>query len=320
MEVPYRIRMMVPADLRVIGRRALPSAWTERRTIRRHLVVPDSLRPTPRGPGSVWGVAMMRNEEDTAEHVLEHLCSQDVDALLVSDNGSTDGTRAILESVAAQFPLHIVEDRLVSYAQGAKMTILADLARRSGADWVVPFDADELWFAADRSVGGFLRTVDSDIVHARIHDVFPGPADDADETDPFMRLGRFDPEPFPVGKVAFRTNRLVNVAMGNLDVTRRGRRTDGLFIAHYPWRSFEQMAAKLRHGRRALAETTLPELMGIHWRTAGAWSDDQLRAAWDDIVAGRAVDDLSWSPIGTLEDAHPGRWTTWQDERRPEPV
>jgi hypothetical protein len=47
--------------------------------------------------------------------------------------------------------VHVVTDREPAYFQAAKMTRLARAAARAGADWVVPFDADELWFA-DRGV------------------------------------------------------------------------------------------------------------------------------------------------------------------------
>ena len=51
----------------------------------------------------------------------------------------------------------------------------------------------------------------------------------------------------------------------------------------------------------------------FHWRTGGAWSDEQLARSWDDLRAGRAVDELAWSPIGTLAAASPGTASTWAD-------
>lgn len=273
---------------------------------------PDTVRPAPRRLGSVWGVAMMRNEADTAGPVIEHMFAQGVDQVLVADNRSTDRTAEILARLADRRPLHVVQDNLEAHLQGAKMGVLVAVARRCGADWIVPFDADELWFAEGRTVAEFLRACAADIVRATVHDVFPCSDDDPEETNPFLRLHRLDVAPFPVGKVAFRTARLLKVAEGNLDVTRRGRRTDGLTIAHYPWRTFEQMVGKVRHGRLAMAQTGLSEEMGIHWRVAGGWSDEELRAAWDDLLAGRPVDDLSWSPIGPLETSSPGTWTSWR--------
>ena len=48
--------------------------------------------------------------------------------------------------------------------------------------------------------------------------MFPGPDDDVDEPDPFLRLGHVDPVPSSVHKVAFRSHPLVQVEMGNQDV------------------------------------------------------------------------------------------------------
>ena len=308
-----RVRPLLPTEVRVIVRRLRRANRAERRVVERNLVLPVSLQHSRTLSDSVWGVAMMYNEADTARHVIEHMLSQDIDAILVTDNDSTDGTRDVLMSLSELHPVHVVQDHLTAYNQSTKMTVLAHIARRCGAAWVVPFDADELWFASDRSVGSFLRTSISTVVQAEIHNVFPGNDDDADEPDPFLRLRHVDPLPSAFHKVAFRSHPLVQVEMGNQDVARRGLREEGLFIAHYPWRSFEQMAGKLRRGRQAMAATSLPDELCIHWRVGGAWSDERLARSWDDLRAGRAVEELAWSPAGTLAPASPGTASTWAD-------
>ena len=114
-------------------------------------------------------------------------------------------------------------------------------------------------------------------------------------------------------KVAFRSHPLAKLHMGNQDVYRRGRRADGLFVAHYPWRSFEQMAGKLRHGRRAMEATDMPPELCYHWRVGGTWSDESLGGVWDDLCLGKPIEDLAWSPIGQLRTASPGTARTWSD-------
>lgn len=313
MTVADRLRAVLPTELRVLGSRLRRANRAERADVERHMTIPPSLTPARRRPGSVWGVAMMRNEEDTARHVIEHLFAQGVDAVLVADNDSTDGTAAVLSSLAETHPVHIVQDRLVAYTQATKMNMLSSIARRSGADWIVPFDADELWFAADRPLADMLRATDVVVVGAAIHNVFPRADDDAGQADPFLRLRHVDTERSSFRKVAFRAHPLAKIEMGNLDVARRGRRTDGLFIAHFPWRSFDQMAAKLRHGRTAMEATDMPEQICDHWRAGGAWPEDRLTAAWDDLLAGRAVEQLVWSPAGELRLATPGTASTWSE-------
>ena len=309
----HRVRPWLPPEVRVVRTSLRTEHRDERRLVERNLELPTTLPRARRGRGSVWGIAMMRNEADTAPHVVKHLFDQDLDALIVADNESTDATPDVLAELATTHPVYVVRDRLRAYTQATKMGVLAGLARRAGADWIVPFDADELWFAEHTTVGRHLRSSVASVVRAQLHNVFAGPDDDAGEADPFLRMGQIDPEPAPFCKVAFRTGRFVRLEMGNVDVIRRGRRIDGLFIAHYPWRSFEHLAGKLRHGRAAMAETRLADEIGEHWRKGGAWSDDRLAATWRTLCAGLPVPDLVWSPVGELRTAAPGRARTWSD-------
>lgn len=295
---------------------ALGSMSAQRRANRRaaldSFVVPDTLGRSPRRPGSVWAVAMMRNEADTADHVIRHFLDQGIDGVIVAENRSDDDTRRVLDSLAGELPVHVVDDPLSAMIQGAKVTELAQLARRAGADWIIPFDGDELWFAEGMSLAEFLRTCGADVVYADLHNVYPSVDDDADEIDPFLRLRLIDDTPFPVGKVAFRARRFMWVVDGNMFVTVRGRERTGLHIAHYPWRSLEHMQRKLRNGRRALDETNLDADIGVHWREGGTWTDEQLADAWREFQHGRPVENLSWSPIGSLLPLEPGRWSTWE--------
>ncbi len=315
--IPKWMRDHAPGVALAIGSVAKPAYRSERRTARGHLVVPPTMRPAPRVPGSVWAVTMMHNEEDVAEHVVLHMLEQGVDAVVVADNMSDDRTPDILASLAARLPVHVVRDTWSAHAQGTKMTLVAALARSCGADWVIPFDADELWFADGCSVSAFLRATSADIVTASIHNVFPSVDDDESERDPFFRLTRFDVTPARVQKVAIRPHRVFKLSEGNLDVNMGGARSAGLYIAHFPFRSFEQMAAKLRHGRKALAETRFSVDTGSHWRIAGAWDDERLHDVYRGLQEGRPLEHMSWSPVGPFECLHPGGWSSWRAECRP---
>src|SRR5688500_3550726 len=99
----------------------------------------------------VWGVAMMRDEQDVAYDVITHLADEGFDAVIIADNRSTDGTANQLaqarHDVKDRLRVHLIEDHDPGYYQSRKMTGLADAAFASGATWIVPFDADELWVA-----------------------------------------------------------------------------------------------------------------------------------------------------------------------------
>lgn len=253
--------------------------------------------------GGLWAVAMVKNEVDIIESTLRHLADQGIDELLVADNGSTDGTLELLRELSRQLPLHVALDSEPRYFQGPKMTALAQAARRAGASWVVPFDADEFWFAASTTVGEYLRRCDAGVVQARMFNVYP----QADCTK-----WRLDPQPMDPPKVAFRAHRLARLSIGNHWVLHPGRPAPGLFIAHYPWRSADQLKRKTHQGAVALTEEQRAQGFGFHW-TAGAAESDQWRHdAWDAIQHGRVFPGLHWTPSGTpLWDVDPRQHRVW---------
>src|SRR5258706_10050034 len=85
---------------------------------------------------------LVKDESDVIADTVAHLLSQ-VDEVIVADNLSTDGTRDLLETM----PVTVIDDREVGYYQSAKMTKLARLALSHGHEWVVPCDADEVWYS-----------------------------------------------------------------------------------------------------------------------------------------------------------------------------
>src|SRR5690348_11150571 len=115
---------------------------------------------------------MVRDEEDVIEGVVRHLLAEGVDHVLVADNLSSDGTRAILDGLAAGHPVTVVDDPDPAYRQAEKMTALARRAGAAGADWVIPFDADELWVASGTTLRAYFDSLDADVAVADQYDHF----------------------------------------------------------------------------------------------------------------------------------------------------
>jgi len=106
-----------------------------------------------------WAVGMARDEGDIIEHTMYHLAANGAAGIIIADNLSKDDTRQKIEkakeNIAIYFPktqIIILEDNLVAYKQSEKMTNLASLARTYGAQWIIPFDIDEIWYSPGRTL------------------------------------------------------------------------------------------------------------------------------------------------------------------------
>lgn len=247
---------------------------------------------------TVWGIAMMRDEVDVAYHTLMHMAEEGLDGILVADNLSVDGTRLELERAAADLAgsceVIIDVDAEPGYYQSVKMTNLARRAAAAGAEWIVPFDADELWFARDR-VGWVLEHLPGEVMvaTAALFHHFATRIDPPGD-NPFLTMAWHQPAAAPLHKVAFRWREGCWIRQGNHGVVYEDGLAEGglaaraapaLTIRHFPYRTFEQFRNKAEKGAAAYAATTLPESEGAHWRQYGAilanLGDDGLREVWD---------------------------------------
>lgn len=237
-----------------------------------------------REPDPVVAVTMMRNEADVAEPVVRHMLDQ-CDRVIVADNGSDDGTREILDAIAADEPrLTVVDEPRFAYRQSETMNRLAAMA--PDAAWIVPFDADEWWDSADGRVADVLRALPAhlDQTGTRVYDMIPQPSDPVGP-DPFARVTMTRPGSFwsrpEVAKAAYRPGAGRAVMQGNHGLEGRPLPAIGpLRVRHVPFRSLEQATAKLRHGRVAVLAAGLGPGSGTHWQEWGGLDDDGLARWW----------------------------------------
>jgi len=263
----------------------------------------DPLPPDLRGRGGVWAVGLVRDEVDIVETVLANLLAQGVERVVVADNGSTDGTAAVVERLTRTGPVTVLADRLPAHYQAEKLTLLAQAAARAGAGWILPFDADEVWLAPGTTVARWLAGCDAAVVQVPVFNHVPTAGDDRGEADPVRRLRWRKAQPNQLHKVVFRAHARARLHHGNHGVDLRGRRARGLEVRHFPYRSEEQFVRKLRQGSAALAATDLTSEVGKHWRGLGAGDDDALTAAWRSLVETHNLPSEWWVPRqGLVED------------------
>jgi glycosyltransferase involved in cell wall biosynthesis len=220
---------------------------------------------------------MVRDELDVIGYTLRHLASEGFDCIWVADNGSVDGTQEFVRSLSLSCPVHVSVDPEVGYYQSRKMSALVEKARLAGADWVLPFDADELWWARGRSIRQAVEEYRTELgarysMGAELHNYFPMSTDDPNP-NPFRRILHRDVDPAPLPKVLVRADKGVVIHQGNHGASSPGQedwtQPSFLQVAHFPWRSYDQFERKVRNGYEAYRATDLPEHMGAHWRQYG---------------------------------------------------
>lgn len=217
---------------------------------------------------TVAGISIVKDEADIIGRTVGHMLGQ-VDLVIVADNLSTDGTRDILDRSGAV----VVDDTDPAHYQSRKMGWLAGIAAEHGAEWVVPFDADEIIYSPFGRVADVLGgiayrwMVASSVLYDHV-----ATAVDPEVDDPVERLGWRRREPVPLKKIACRARPDLVIEDGNHHArytTEPAAFPGQLVTRHFPYRSPEQFIAKARKGSVALACTDLPDDVGAHWRSYG---------------------------------------------------
>jgi hypothetical protein len=211
---------------------------------------------------------MVRDEADVIEAMVRHHLNQGLDEILVTDNGSVDGTREILQRIADEDArLHIDDEPIQRKQQAETVTRMARSAAVDyGADWVINADADEFWlpqgaatlheaFARYPSAwGAFLVPV---------HDMIGAPAFSGSG---FGRLLWQDHRPIEVlrrsGMFAHSTPDAVHVGDPGVEVVQGNHAVSipsagapepgaGVEVLHLQWRSWTQFRRKVENAGRA---------------------------------------------------------------------
>lgn len=221
---------------------------------------------------------LIRDEYDVAAAWVEYYLAQGAATIVVTDNGSTDGTSELLQQYEGLGLIHLIHETADDYRQSEWVTRMARLAATHfGADWVINADADEFWRAVDPSktlvdVLEQLPPTATSVVAVR-HDLRgKGGA----SSGWFSRLRWLDLQTVsergtPLApKLAHRASEDITVAMGNHSVDGlAGERIEaGLVeIVHVPLRSWHQFSRKIRLGGAAVERNpNLDPGTAWHWR------------------------------------------------------
>lgn len=202
-------------------------------------------------------VTLARDEADIIELFVRHNLAF-VDRLYVIDDGSADATPLILEKLSAEgLPLVTVRDGAhAAYEQGRRTTALMHRAMQDEAwDFILPLDADEFIAIADRAaLERELAALPEPRIGAfsMIHYI-PRAEDDAGDPNPLSRLTHVLDLPRETKKVivpgalAAHPETLIsdgNHLVSHWQVEQPMVLLESADLAHFPVRSFDQLAGK----------------------------------------------------------------------------
>jgi hypothetical protein len=223
----------------------------------------------------IYSISMIRNEADIIRlNVLYHL-SLGIDRILIVDNGSTDGTDEVLQQLSTQYAEVRCSRDDGSFLPSRVMTSLARQAFRDGADWVVPIDADEFWYAPEGDFRGVLEESNAEVLRAQAINFIQRRSQRESEPDALLYMTRRVAS--PVGppdrgqdlveaqQIAFvekvypqkcisRPTAEIYIETGHHSISGVDgprRRTDDLVCLHAPMRSRAALEERVRSSKRA---------------------------------------------------------------------
>lgn len=226
---------------------------------------------------TVAAIMLVRDEADIIGPVLQHLHQQGIHNVLAWDNMSEDATPEILEL----YGCHVILDEDPVHDHARKSTKQAHQANALfGADWILPVDADEVFYWPDGTLVDYFDQCDAEIAVGTGWDHLVTDDDDPTQANPLRRITRRRRAPQPLHKIAYRYHPNLSCTQGNhLEADTPGTRADGLRYRHFQYRSYEQMQRKVRDGLEAIVPVGIPYYCD-HWRKDAALTDDELWRKW----------------------------------------
>lgn len=229
----------------------------------------------------VWAISVVKNEADIIESTIRHLAAEGVEGFLIADNMSADNTLDILKHLGLYFRVVCLRDTEFAHYQARKMSALARIAGEDyRASWIVPFDADEIWYSREGTLADTCRKSIYSVLGATRWEHVVRPSDVAGISPVLSTIHR-RVAPTPLVKVAFRYMHNAVLGEGSHGVSIGAPKMGELFIREFQYRSLEHLKRKVRNGKAVLeAAPELPLSIGTHWRRLGAMSDEELAEEW----------------------------------------
>ena len=257
----------------------------------------------------IAAIVGVKNEDTLIDQCLRHLFDIGVDTVVVEDYGSTDATlRRVAQWPSAKVAVrHFDESRNLDLQAWGRHE--AELARRTGADWVLFLDADEFWLPRNGSIRELLsQSGGAGLAFERFNVVlrqeqpwtpailrserFPDLLLYADRTENLRAeldsgSGRSWITAVPLPKIAIRPGFIDEIMPGHHGARVLSRRPEALpvsrdcVIAHLPFTDYDRFRHKVSGIRTSLEQQAAYHTGDVawHWRRWAELEDEsQLEA------------------------------------------
>jgi hypothetical protein len=275
----------------------------------------------------IVSISTVRNEADIVEAWVRYHEAV-VDEMVIDCHRPVDNTREILEALAKEgLPLTIRERTTPAHMQGAVLTERMHEAAEAGADWILPLDADE--FLVSRTgmpMRDEIAKLPPESVALLPTIPYAPTAHDPVDANVLVRIthravdvsSRLE-SPWrkvlvPGGLVRGRRVRLPHGSQALLDVSGdhvRSIRVDSLALAHFPYRSSEQVRVKVVAGWISSAANPDRGAHGsFHWESLfrRVLQTESLRVAELQGIALAGSPDVAIDPATLAADALPAQF------------
>jgi len=203
---------------------------------------------------------LVRDEIDIIQSNLEYHLSQGVDSVIVTDNGSVDGTREILQKYADRKLIYLIDEPPSDFSQHRWVTRMARIAYEVyRASWIIHADADEFFVWRSGKLKEAFKTIPKNVTHfmAKRVDFIPFEGRKMSIPVPQSMIYRKSVSLDLAGnllspKVIHRGIKDAVISQGNHSVAfKRSRQMDQLGpieVFHYPIRYLRQFKSKACNG------------------------------------------------------------------------
>ncbi len=280
----------------------------EERRKRRNELIEQSFNKT-----KLIMVLLCKDEADILDDWFLFHKAMGVDAFIVTDNGSVDGSREIVQKYKDKgWVLDIIDEPSTTIHQADWCNRMILLAKNKyGADWIISSDADEFWYSNSLNLKhDIMENSDCNLLSVYLKNFIPYLNSDKFINDPYFiarRLHPFEEEKYNLKskmysyedltpKVIMKAANYKMIGEGNHKARmyyKRKSHISDIVVYHYYIRNFKHFNDKVRKGGEAIKNLS-NKSFGTHWRDwyENYYLKNNMQTAWNEMFLFEHFDDL----------------------------